>query len=685
VGSHPEAVAVGDFTGNGITDLVVANFASASVSVLLGKGDGTFLPAKSYEVDGYPAAVAVGDFNHDGKFDIVTANTPVTGPQPGSVSVLLGNGDGTFQPARNYDLPDLATGSQTPLSVAVGDFNKDGKLDLVVTADTYIPGTPGYWTYGPYGSEYFPPVAAERNGYVNVLIGNGAGWFSADHSYALRGDLPTSVAVGDFRGNGNLDLAVTDGPGVGVLLGNGDGTLGAETRFATGSSPHSVAVGDFDGDNTPDLVTVNGKSVSVLLGKGDGTFGTAANYNTGGGAPVSVAVADINRDGNLDIVAAGGSTVPGPGYASVLLGNGNGTFQASQNFAAGNEPLALAVGDFNRDGWPDVVTVNPAFDEVSAGTVAVLLNAADWPGSSQATRFAMSGFPSPVAAGTTATFTITAQTASGTTATNYTGTVHFTTSDPRAVLPADYTFNAADAGVHAFSVTLRSAGSQSLTATDRATKSLTGTQGAITVIPAAASKLSVTTFPTPITAGMAGSFIVTARDPYGNIATSYKGTVHFASSDRRASLPGYYTFTAGDAGVHTFSATLKTAGTQWITARDTTTASVAGTNAGITVNPSAAAQFLIGAPWSVTCGTKFSLTLEVADAYGNVVGNYAGTVQFRSTDGRATLPNNDTFTEPDKGVHIFTGLVMRKKRRQTVTITDRFNSRLTGSAIVDVV
>jgi hypothetical protein len=210
---------------------------------------------------------------------------------------------------------------------------------------------------------------------------------------------------------------------------------------------------------------------------------------------------------------------------------------------------------------------------------------------------AVSGFPSFTTAGTAGSFTITAKNADGTTAANYTGTVHFTSSDAQAALPADYTFAAADAGVHAFSATLETAGTQ---------------------------------------------------------------------------------------GVHTFSAMLKTAGTQSITAKDTVTGTITGTDAGITVNPGAASRFLIRAPSSVSAGVPFSLTITVQDAYGNVVTGYTGTIHFKSTDGTASLPANYTFTAADNGAHTVTGLVLRKRGTQKITITDTLNSSLTGSVIENV-
>ncbi len=199
-----------------------------------------------------------------------------------------------------------------------------------------------------------------------------------------------------------------------------------------------------------------------------------------------------------------------------------------------------------------------------------------------------------------------------------------------------------------------------------------------------ASSLAVTGFPSSITAGVAGSFTVTVQNADGTTDTNYTGTVHFTSSDGQAVLPADYVFTAADAGRHTFSATLKTAGTQSITATDATTASVTGTDGGLTVNPAAASKFILTAPVSVSAGTAFSLTLTVEDAYGNVVTGYSGTVHFSSTDTKATLPKNYTFTAADKGVHTFTGLVLRKKGNQRISLTDMHNSALTGSVLVDV-
>src|SRR5207248_488803 len=207
--------------------------------------------------------------------------------------------------------------------------------------------------------------------------------------------------------------------------------------------------------------------------------------------------------------------------------------------------------------------------------------------SNPASSLAISGFPSPVASGTGGTFTVSALDAHGNSVPGYTGTVHFTSSDSQAVLPADYAFTSTDAGVHTFSATLETAGSQSLTATDTATSSVTGTQAGILVEPAG---FLVNGFPATTTSGIAQTFSVTAQHANGSTAAGYSGTVHFTSSDPQAVLPVDYTFTSTDAGVHTFSATLKTAGSQSLTAADTVLTSVSSTQSGITVTAAAASQ-----------------------------------------------------------------------------------------------
>jgi hypothetical protein len=296
-----------------------------------------------------------------------------------------------------------------------------------------------------------------------------------------------------------------------------------------------------------------------------------------------------------------------------------------------------------------------------------------------ASRFAVAGYASPTTAGTAHTFTVTAFDPYGNTATGYRGTVHFTSSDGQAALPADYAFNAADAGAHTFTATLKTVGGQSLTATDTATTSITGSQAGISVTPAAASTLVVSGFPSPATAGAAQNFTVTARDAYGNTATGYTGTVHFTSSDAQAALPANYTFATADAGAHTFSATLKTAGSQSLTATDTVTGAITGSQAGIAVSPAAASSFVVsGFPSPTTAGVAQNFTVTAKDAYGNTATGYRGTVHFTSSDTQAALPTDYAFTATDAGVHSFAA-TLKTAAGQSLTATDKVTPAVTGS------
>jgi hypothetical protein len=360
VGINPRAVTVADFNNDGQPDLAVVNqgpfsTGQGSLSVLLGNGDGSFQPAVTTDVlnsgpgTGVAASVAVGDFNGDGLAD-VALNT--AGPAGPAVEVLLGNGDGSFQP--NHLI--LSVGP-TPLSVAVGDFDGNGALDVV--------------------------AANSSSGTLSLLLGNGDGTFRPRIDLAVGG-APRAVAVGDFNGDGLPDVVAAQqlSDTVSVLLGNGDGTFAPPLVFAASGedfTPDSMAVGDVNGDGRPDLVIKSlsfldsdAFEVGVLLGNGDGTFQGPILAPAQPGASGGLALGDFNGDGLTDAAVAENEPPFNPGDLAVFFGNGDGTFQPNLRLnllTGGTDPEGVAAADLNGDGLVDLVAAN-----ISPNTVGVLLN-----------------------------------------------------------------------------------------------------------------------------------------------------------------------------------------------------------------------------------------------------------------------------------------------------------------------
>ena len=327
VGSQPAAMAAGDFNGDGIQDLAVANSGSNSLTILLGNGDGTFnTSAPTLPTGSQPGGIIAADFNADGKLDLAVANAGNN-----SITILLGNGDGTFTPSQLSP----QTGSY-PKTMVVGDFNGDGRPDLA--------------------------VANQSSNSLTILLGTGDGSFTVLTS-TLQAPAQ-SLAIGDFNGDGVQDLAVVSSSAgtLSILLGNGDGTFSRLSSAAVGSYPQAVAVGDFNGDGFQDLVVANYYSATstILLGKGDGTFTTSTSSPATGTYAGSVVVADLNGDGIEDL------TVPNyyGGTITTLFGKGDGTFTTGLTLTQ-SYPQALVSADFNGDGVQDLAVTSGSGNTIS--------------------------------------------------------------------------------------------------------------------------------------------------------------------------------------------------------------------------------------------------------------------------------------------------------------------------------
>jgi hypothetical protein len=309
VGVDRSMVAVGDFNRDGKQDLVISDESGGKVSVLLGDGGGTFGAPANFAIGGFPQSVAVGDLNGDGKQDLIVAN---------GYFVVIRLGDGTG----NFGAPTSVYGGESPGFATVGDFNNDGRQDLAVAH--------------PY------------HDLVSILLGDGTGGFGPPASFGF-GARPSFLAVGDFNHDGNQDLAAANTGGtiyraLWILLGNGRGGFAASTDYQA-SQPQSLAIGNFNGDANQDLLADG----AVIPGDGIGGFGFATFFGNGGNAN---AVGDFNGDLKQDFVGAGG------GGVGMYLGNGSGGFGTQIRFYVGNYLRSVAVGDFNGDGYQDIAATD---------------------------------------------------------------------------------------------------------------------------------------------------------------------------------------------------------------------------------------------------------------------------------------------------------------------------------------
>jgi|CZKY01.1.fsa_nt_gi hypothetical protein len=343
VGVDPTAIVVADFNNDGKADLAVLNLSQpdascypvygyGTISILLGNGDGTFSNKSTLCFPGGPGTVTgpqlvAGDFNGDGKTDLVASFTLYGNTSP---IIFLGNGDGTFASGQSVGFGGFSTGT-----FVTGDFNRDGKLDLALSADAL--GFDG----------------------IFVFFGEGDGTLGQGFVFGPMDVYSWSpLATGDFNNDGILDLAVMTSQSVAILLGNGDGWFSLAPSQPD-VNPGGMIVGDFNGDGILDLIVGN----VILFGNGDGTF------TQGPAQPCSpIATADFNGDGKLDLVCSTAENT-----ISILLGNGGGTFQPG--WIEATDYAQVAVGDFNGDGRLDLAVTNS-----SDNTVSILLQRPARPG-----------------------------------------------------------------------------------------------------------------------------------------------------------------------------------------------------------------------------------------------------------------------------------------------------------------
>ncbi|QEE26922.1 hypothetical protein FTW19_02220 [Terriglobus albidus] len=580
----------------------------------------------------------------------------------------------------SYGTPiTLGSGFTFPQGVAVDDSGNVFVADTGNNAVKEIPYSGGsYGTPVTLGSGFHDPNSVAVDGSGNVFVadtGNNAvkeipysgGSYGTPVTLGSGFSDPYSVAV---DGSGNVFVADSLNSAVKEIPYSG-GSYGTPVTLGSGFDyPEGVAV---DGSGNVFVADTYNNAVKKLdfADAPSLSFTSTAVGSTSSNSPQTVTLLNIgNADLSFPIPGTGNNPSISAGFTwdssvsgacpEISSGAGSaGTLAAGSNCTLSVSFTPTATGSISGS-----LTLTDNALNVSNATQAIALSGTGTSGS--VASFTITGLTAGTA-GTAQTITVTAKDSGGSTYTGYTGTVHFTSSDAQAALPANYTFTAGDNGVHTFSVTLKTAGSQSVTVNDVVTTSATGTASA-TISAGAAASYSLSA-PGTVPFYTAFSFNAYALDAYGNTATSYNGTAIMSSSDPGFSNLGPFTFSNGATTVYS---AFKTAGNNTLTLTDNTTSAITGT-ATIYMPPGSVTGLTVSAPASTTAGQAISVTVRARDLFDNTVIGYTGTVSFSSTDTRSVLPSSYTFTGGDAGSHTFSA-TLKTPGNQSVTATDTGNS-----------
>jgi len=580
------------------------------------------------------------------------------------VPVYAANGSGTM----TVDKPNVSAGASTALTftytAATGGLS-GGTVRLTAPAGWTLPsGANTSIAFSGSGVGTLGFSAAQRIDVTAITM-------SAGETLTITYGPTVVPAVGtsapwtpntEFSITGGALTALAAPPSVNVKAADGSGTNTSSTTLVTAGSTtntlaftYTAAAGGVAGGTVAITVPAGWSDPQTASNSSPGyttaAGGTGSNTITWNSGMRQLKISTVTLPAAATLTVTYGNTSGGtqPGAAAIATTSaGTSTFTTQENSSGSSPLVALAVSP--------TVTVEAA----------------------AASDLSLTGTPASLTAGSAGSVTVTAIDGYGNVATTFTGTVTFTSNDPQAVLPGNYTFSGGDAGVHAFpsAYTLKTAGSRTVTAT---AGGITGTSAGVMVNSALPAATLTATAPTPAAAGTGFSVTVTAKDAYGNIATGYTGTVGLTSTDPQVVVPGPYAFVGADNGSHAIPVTLKTAGSQTVSASDGT---LNATTGAVTVNPGPTSTLVLsGTPASVTAGNAGSVTVTARDAYGNTTPAYTGTVTFTSSDGAWTAPSNYPFTGGDAGTHTFTNAyTLKTAGSQTVTATDVPTSSITGTS-----